>query len=342
MAAVAAAAPKAAADPTRPLYHFRPPAQWMNDICSAFYYRGYHHIFYQFNPWTDKHPGAVPEHGTGWGHARSPNLVDWEFLPPVLLPSPATRDCLVASGSAMIRADGSPIILFTHTPIDFPQHKREQWAAEPLDEDLLSWRRLDIGLAAGLNGVPADIKPIWTDPFLFRTGDGVFATFKESNGLICQAQNNQLTAWKAVGHIQGADGECPNLFPFENRFVLIRSTYPISYLVGDFESREIAFHAERDPQIMDYAYGDEEIPYALMARGLYGTTSSPMRTTAPSCWAGSAVLKWTAAGTAACPSPESSPWTTTTASCKPRSPNWPPCATPTPASTTWRWTAKPK
>ena len=43
--AVDAAIPLAEKDPTRPIYHFRPPAQWMNDICGAIFYKGYYHIF---------------------------------------------------------------------------------------------------------------------------------------------------------------------------------------------------------------------------------------------------------------------------------------------------------
>ena len=39
MAAIEAAVPLAEKDPYRPIYHFRPPAQWMNDICGAFYYK---------------------------------------------------------------------------------------------------------------------------------------------------------------------------------------------------------------------------------------------------------------------------------------------------------------
>ncbi|MBT7161978.1 MAG: glycoside hydrolase family 32 protein, partial [Victivallales bacterium] len=48
--AIQAARPAAEADPFRPVCHFRPPAQWMNDICGALYHEGYYHIFYQFNP----------------------------------------------------------------------------------------------------------------------------------------------------------------------------------------------------------------------------------------------------------------------------------------------------
>ena len=37
MRAVAAAAGEVAGDPTRPTFHFLPPAQWMNDTHGAFY-----------------------------------------------------------------------------------------------------------------------------------------------------------------------------------------------------------------------------------------------------------------------------------------------------------------
>ena len=272
MAATAAAAAAAAQDPTRPLYHFLPPAQWMNDVCGAFFYRGYYHIFYQFHPWSDERGAKGSGHGIGWGHARSIDQVHWEHLPPALLPSSHSGDFICASGSAMIRKDGSPIVFFTYTPLEFPRQKRAQWAALPTDDELLAWQRLDVGLTAGKSGVPAAIKAIWADPFLFRAGGRTFVTFKESDGLICQAQNADLLSWKAVGRIEGAEGECPNLFALGERHVLIRSTYPISYLVGDFDPDRIDFRPRGEAQVMDYGYGDDEIPYADMARGLYGTT----------------------------------------------------------------------
>mgnify|MGYP001828081532 CR=1 FL=1 len=65
VAAREAAVARAAKDPARPMFHFRPPARWMNDICGAIYHNGYHHIFYQSNPFADD--------TNGWclGHARS-------------------------------------------------------------------------------------------------------------------------------------------------------------------------------------------------------------------------------------------------------------------------------
>lgn len=277
MAAVAAAASRADQDPTRPVFHYRPPAQWMNDVCAAFFYKGFYHAFHQFNPWSDE-IGV----GIGWGHARSRDLVRWQFLPPALLPSAETDERLTASGSAFIRQDGTPMLFFTHTPIEFPEKKREAWAALPIDDQLVDWRRIDIGLKPGKGGVPATIGAGWADMFVFQQGDRVFATFKESDGLICEAQNEQLTSWNAVGNLGGrhtqksantggVSGECPNLFSLQDCQVLLRSTYPISYLIGEFDPEVVTFRAKNGPYVLDYGYGGDVMPHYL-SRGIYGTT----------------------------------------------------------------------
>ena len=74
-----------------------------------------------------------------------------------------------------------------------------------------------------------------------------------------------------MGRVEGVDGECPNLFSLDGRQVLIRSTYPISYLIGDFDPEAIALDLETPPRVLDYGYGGEEMPTPLQ-RGLYGTT----------------------------------------------------------------------
>lgn len=282
MAAVLDAAPKAAMDRTRPVYHFRPPSQWMNDVCGAFCHQGQYHVFFQFHPWSDECGRDNSLEGIGWGHARSANLVDWEFLPPALLPSPQANERLAASGSAFVRADGLPMLFFTHTPLGYPANKREARAAVPADQELIAWRRLDLGLAAGRNGVPADIPASWADMFVFRRGGRVFATFKSSGGLICEAVDSSLASWRAIGRLrssepgkpgttEGIAGECPNFFSLLGRQVLVRSTYPISYALGAFDPDTLTFHMQREHRVLDYAYGGDEMP-GRFCRGLYGTT----------------------------------------------------------------------
>ena len=142
----------------------------------------------------------------------------------------------------------------------------------PVDENLIHWRRVDIGLAPGQSGVPSNIHPWWADMSVFEADERTFAVFKESDGMVVEAQNEELTEWEAVGQIQGVDGECPNLLPLDGRYLLIRSTYPISYLAGDFSTEPLAFDTGVNPvRTLDYGYGPSW-PNKF-ARGLYGTTT---------------------------------------------------------------------
>ena len=271
MAAIEAAVPLAEKDPYRPIYHFRPPAQWMNDVCGAFYYKGWHHIFFQFNPFAVK-----PGKNVGWGHARSKDLVNWEFLPPALLPDQGNGSVLDGSGSASFDPGGNPILFFTMTPVGFHNEKdprsREQWAALPVDEDLIGWSRVDIGLAPGKSGVPEDIHRLWADMFVFQAEGRSFAVFKESEGMVVEAQNPNLLEWKAVGRLDSIPGECPNLFPLDNKHVLILSTLPISYRIGRFDVDNITLDPETaEVRVLDYGPGSQINQSRPYNRGLYGT-----------------------------------------------------------------------
>lgn len=266
MVPIKTAAAEAIKDLKRPAFHFRPPAQWMGEACGALYYQGRYHIFFQFNPFSDS--GGK---GTGWGHARSPNLVRWEFLPPALLPDALQNSSIMdGPGSAALDGNGRPILFYAQTPEGYPKIKRQQWAAIPEDESLLKWRRVELGLTPGNSGVPRGISPAWGDMFVWRTGERAFATFNQSKGLVCEALNPALTQWKAVGKIPGVTGTSPNFFPLDGRYVLINSGNPISYQVGDFEARKIAFRPRvKTPRILDYgasAKGENS------ASGLHGTT----------------------------------------------------------------------
>ena len=63
----------------RPLLHFTPKANWMNDPNGMVYYKGTYHLFYQYYPngnvWGPMH----------WGHATSTNLMNWKHGPIALI-----------------------------------------------------------------------------------------------------------------------------------------------------------------------------------------------------------------------------------------------------------------
>ena len=62
-------------------YHLQPFAKWTNDPNALVYYNGWYHVFYQTNPF------GLYWDAMFWGHARSRDLIHFEYLPICLFPS---------------------------------------------------------------------------------------------------------------------------------------------------------------------------------------------------------------------------------------------------------------
>lgn len=270
MEAVRAAIPQAADDPARPVYHFRPPARWINDPCGVIHHKGYYHLFYQLNP-----TGATwGVNNTHWGHTRSNDLIHWEHLPVVLCPSRDLGERRCNSGCVVINGKGQPMIFYTYVPLKNGT-SRQQWAAIG-DDDMITWKKLAENPVIGRekSGVPSTVGFGWSDPFVFRADGKTFVTFKSSGGTICQALNEELTRWKYLGSLAGVPGECPNFVKLGNKWLLITSagtsSQQLQYQVGVFDSQRAMFKTERSG-ILDHGYGPKW-PSAF-SRGFYATNT---------------------------------------------------------------------
>jgi beta-fructofuranosidase len=220
-----------AADHHRPVYHYLPPANWMNDPNAPIYWRGRYHMFYQYNPngpyWGTMH----------WGHAISPDMVHWRHAGIALAPRPGSYDKDgVFSGCCVFNAD-TPTIFYTGTEPEC------QCAAVSHSDDLRSWHREDANPV--IAHPPENLEVTgFRDPCVWQEEGGWYMALgsgiKGVGGCVLLYRSSNLIEWTYVQPlVQGkmdpsikgrgpvASGEmweCPSFFPLGNKHVLIVST----------------------------------------------------------------------------------------------------------------------
>jgi len=271
MASVEAATAHAATDPRRPRFHFRPPANWMNDPNGTIYHDGYYHLFYQHNPYGDDW-GHMH-----WGHGRSRDLVHWEHLPIALWPSLELGEEHVFSGCARVNGAGEPMLFYTSVGTGDPRpggtrlrarrRRNEQWAAVG-DADWLTWRKHPANpvLALDTHGGP-DFEGEWRDPYIFDADGRTFLVlggdFGETSAVaLYEAADAELTRWtyRKLLYTEPRHRtrfcECPNFIPVGDKWVLLTSPYrPVEYVVGDFDVASLTFTPQQRG-ILDPGYNE--------------------------------------------------------------------------------------
>ena len=250
MEAVQAAIPKAEADPQRPQYHFRPPANWTNDPNGTIFYKGWNHLFYQLNPFAAR---IGSQH---WGHARSRDLVNWEHLPIAIWPSAEKGERAIYSGGAAIAGDGRPRLIYT----SIGQPQPEQWMVTPKDDELIEWEKYPGNPVLTQAAHGGSVVNQWRDPFLFHENGRTYMVCGGSipggrggagQVQLYRAEKEDLSQWKHLGAVfQAAEREifnieCPNLFKLDGKWVLIISPHrPCEYYVGDLDIARVRFTPE--------------------------------------------------------------------------------------------------
>ncbi|KAJ7548343.1 hypothetical protein O6H91_07G007900 [Diphasiastrum complanatum] len=122
--------------PYRTAFHFQPIKNWMNDPNGPLFYKGYYHLFYQYNPY-----GAVWGNIV-WGHAVSTDLIHWIYLPAVLIPDQWYDIKGIWSGSATFLSKDNPVLLYTGWSNASTQVQNMAVAANASDPLLRSWSKI--------------------------------------------------------------------------------------------------------------------------------------------------------------------------------------------------------
>jgi beta-fructofuranosidase len=250
-AAVADGTQRARNSPHRPAYHFAPPAGWMNDPNGLVQFRGDYHLFYQHHPysaeWGQMH----------WGHAVSTDLVRWRHLPVALAPSDPWETEGVGgcwSGSAVVDDDTLTLIYTGHAD----DHDPVEVQCIATSSNGLTFEKHPGNPV--VTGPPRPDPAGFRDPRVWRHGDAwymVVGSGWEGRARALLYRSADLRKWQHLGAAaeagpgHGFMWECPDLFPLEDRYVLICS--PMGY------SRQttVAFVGR-----MDYQAGRFEGSYA--------------------------------------------------------------------------------
>lgn len=262
-------------DPARPVMHFSPIRQWMNDPNGLCKIGDTWHIFYQF------HPAGTDWGPMHWGHATSTDLFNWTHLPVFLHPEQnlwrlgATGGAF--SGNTFEDRNGSLMFFYTERlpAYDlFKGYRELQKLARP-GRGLLHATSVETVIAVRPEavGVEHDFRDpkVWWDE-----GAGAYrmalgsALFGDPAVLLYGSDN--LIDWTYLGPIYRAPAhyrengaravECPDFFPLGDKWVMLMAfvgyTEPatgrhnLSFaLVGDF--RDDAFVPDTgELQVLDF------------------------------------------------------------------------------------------
>jgi beta-fructofuranosidase len=286
-----------ASDPSRPVMHFSPILNWMNDPNGLCRIGDTWHMFYQF------HPAGTDWGPMHWGHATSKDLFNWTHLPVFLHPAQnlwrlgATGGAF--SGNAFEDRDGSRVFFYTERlpAYDlFTGYREIQKLARP-DRSLLHASCVETVLETRpvQDGVEHDFR----DPKVWWDADAgayrmVLGAALHGDPAILLYGSLNLNDWTYLGPVYRAPAhfrehgaraaECPDFFPLDGKWVMIMGfvgyTEPESgrhnllfALVGDFQD-DLFVPDRHDLQMLDFGTdfyamqsfraGDRQIAFAWL------------------------------------------------------------------------------
>lgn len=187
-------------------------------VCAGpMYYKGYYHLFYQYNPFA-----AVWGNIT-WGHAVSRDLIHWSYLEIALEPDQWYDLNGVWSGSATILDDGTPAILYTGSSFQAEQLQCLAVPADASDPLLRKWIKAPENpiLAHPSNIAAQDFRDpttAWRDP----SGEWHLAVGAKvgTSGIALLYSSSDFKTWKLEDdylHSVAATGmwECVDFYPVD-------------------------------------------------------------------------------------------------------------------------------
>jgi sucrose-6-phosphate hydrolase SacC (GH32 family) len=270
----------------RPRAHYTPRQNWLNDPNGLVFHEGRYHLFYQHNP-------EASEHGNmSWGHASSPDLIQWEEHPLAISYDVQEQ---IFSGSIVfdenntsrLGEDGTRPLVAIYTSVDAHTGLQSQAVASSVD-DGMTWRKY------AHNPVLERGSHNFRDPKVFRyhAEDDAFwvmVSVEATERQVLLHRSDDLLSWSYLssfgpaGAVAGA-WECPDLFPLavdgdrdRVRWVLVVSVLSggmssgsaTQYFIGSFDGVQFIPDFPIPPVISTESEGGPRINWLDAGRDCY-------------------------------------------------------------------------
>jgi len=250
-------------------YHFMGEYGWINDPNGFIYYKGHYHLFYQHYPYEAK---WGPMH---WGHAKSKDLIKWDYLPIALKPDKPYDIDGCFSGSSIIKDDKLYLIYTGHKNLkeNFKDYMQVQCIA--YSNDGINFYKYNKNPVIKKEDIPEYAsKKDFRDPKVFKIGDFYYAIIgsqHNDSGQLLLYKSKDLFNWEFVNYFLKGDCsfgkcyECPDIFKLGDKYILIFSPQFLKldyfetnihssvYMIGDFDIEKGVFIPE-SYDLIDYGF----------------------------------------------------------------------------------------
>jgi len=226
-------------------FHLMPPEGWLNDPNGLCWFQDYYHVFFQYSP--DDPAGGIKH----WGHYRSRNLLEWEYMGIALSPEePYDRDG-VYSGSAIVNDQGMHLFYTGNVKMagdfDFITEGRQSNTIHVQSKDglIFSEKRCILNH----DDYPKHMTCHIRDPKIWIEDRGHIKAYcmilgarnvnNQGEALIYKSEN--LFDWFFVGEVMSPEElgfmwECPDVFEVNGTKVLCISPQGIKALEFDYQN----------------------------------------------------------------------------------------------------------
>ena len=268
-------------DRYRPQYHAIPPAVWMNEPHSPFYYNGRYHVLYQHNPsgpyWSQ----------IRWGHLVSDDMIHWEYVKDAVVPTEGICPEGVWTGGAVIGPDGTPWLVITAGTTNTTwsgQNVAFAHCVDPNDPDLTDWVVEEVVTVTQPSDNSQGERDQFRDPFVWYD-DGLYymvvsTSIPNAGGSGAVYTSTNMHEWEYKGYlfeldinkypVQGAHWECVVMLPISTKdgsttkwilfdcpqYTVDGYVVECLYWVGTFDKTTCRFIPDDpEPKLFDYGVG---------------------------------------------------------------------------------------